>query len=287
MTGELLAQVFTRRAVKELAGSRVYQRGRSYFRYGHIGVSTGGDLRWEAMVDGTVPYRVKLWVDGGRPGWSCTCPAAEDGSFCKHCTAVALSLSPVDPPEEEPKSAPVASGSKAPDQELTSIVSRLPQNRLVEIVVSHAESDPRLRATLVAESRTAGAEPPDLGEWREQIEEVFQSLGDFTPYHVVSEWYCVVDAVIDGLEHLCDAGHADAAAALAEHALRLAEAAGAYVDDSDGWMTGISERLIDVHVRTCVEGRPDPVELAAGCCSWSWSWTGDRSKRRRLRRRAG
>jgi uncharacterized Zn finger protein len=32
-----------------------------------------------------VPYNVELWVDDGEPTWSCTCPAAEDGSFCKHC----------------------------------------------------------------------------------------------------------------------------------------------------------------------------------------------------------
>lgn len=39
-------------------------------------------------VRGTFPYVVELWVERANPGWRCTCPAAEDGSFCKHCVAV-------------------------------------------------------------------------------------------------------------------------------------------------------------------------------------------------------
>ncbi|WP_428122656.1 SWIM zinc finger family protein [Candidatus Poriferisodalis sp.] len=46
------------------------------------------------MVRGTVPYIVELWTDNGEPRWSCTCPAAKDGSFCKHCVATALTLLP-------------------------------------------------------------------------------------------------------------------------------------------------------------------------------------------------
>lgn len=33
-------------------------------------------------------------------------------------------------------------------------------------------------------------------------------------------------------------------------------------DDSDGWLTEISERLAQLHLRACVEGDPDPVQLA-------------------------
>ena len=35
-----------------------------------------------------------------------------------------------------------------------------------------------------------------------------------------------------------------------------------YVDDSDGWLTDISGRLGELHLRACEEARPDPVELA-------------------------
>lgn len=34
------------------------------------------------------------------------------------------------------------------------------------------------------------------------------------------------------------------------------------MDDSDGWLTAISQRLAELHLRACTEGDPDPVELA-------------------------
>ena len=58
------------------------------------------------------------------------------------------------------------------------------------------------------------------------------------------------------------AGHPDAAVLLAEHAHRRAEEALAYVDDSDGWLSIISERLFEVHLRACTDGSPEPVALA-------------------------
>ncbi len=95
---DTLAEVFTTSTVMDLAGPRSYKRGMAYYHEGRIGPSVGGDQQLEVTVVGTVPYVVKLWAAGGQPGWSCTCPAAEDGSFCKHCVAVDLSLDPMAPP---------------------------------------------------------------------------------------------------------------------------------------------------------------------------------------------
>lgn len=43
-----------------------------------------------AKVQGTRPYRVKLWVDDGELECSGTCPVGTDGAFCKHGVAVGL-----------------------------------------------------------------------------------------------------------------------------------------------------------------------------------------------------
>jgi uncharacterized Zn finger protein len=67
---------------------------------------------------------------------------------------------------------------------------------------------------------------------------------------------------VRALGELCDAGQPDAAAVLAEHAHRRADQAIGYVDDSDGWLTVVSERLAELHLRACTAGDPDPVELA-------------------------
>ena len=257
-----LAEMFTASVVRKLAGPRAYRRGKVYYDLGLIGISVGADRRLAVTVQGTVPYLVKLWDDRGEPGWSCTCPAAEDGSFCKHCAAVALSLDPSDPPAELLESAPDQLSSGALDQELSDFVEQLPHSRLADIVLSQAASDRPLRDRLMAEARTGGAESPELTAWRRRIEAAFRPWGDFVTYCDAPRWAAGVNDAIDDIEDLCDTGHPAEAALLAEHAMRLTDAAIECVDDSDGWLTDFSYRLIEVHHRACVEDRPNPVELA-------------------------
>ena len=151
----------------DLAGSRSYKRGMAYYHEGRIGPSVGGDQQLEVTVVGTVPYVVKLWADGNEPGWSCTCPAAEDGSFCKHCVAVALSLDPIAPPAA-----------------------------LLEAA--------RKRPSSMAAARTGRGDAPDLVAWRQCVEDAFLPWGDFIPYQEADRWAADVNEVIDGLESLCD-----------------------------------------------------------------------------------
>jgi uncharacterized Zn finger protein len=65
-----------------LSEPEVYVRGVSYFQQGRVVPEAGSDERLRATVRGSMPYTVELWVEGGHPGWSCTCPYAEDGSLC-------------------------------------------------------------------------------------------------------------------------------------------------------------------------------------------------------------
>jgi len=242
----------------ELAGPRSYPRGVGYHREGRVEPEAGSDVRLRARVRGTRPYVVELWVDAGRPGWSCTCPAAEDGSFCKHCVAVALSLDP-EAPVVSMLGPPPAS---APDNDLEKHVGALPPDRLVEIVLDQAASDWRLRERLLAEARAGRDDGVDLGAWRRRIDDAFAPCGDFVDWREAEGWARGIDEVIDALEDLCDAGRSAAVTMLAEHAHRRADEAIQYVDDSDGWLTDISTRLADVHLRACVAASPDPVGLA-------------------------
>ena len=269
------ADVFDAATVVALAEPQVHARGEGYRRNGRVGPLTVCDGRLEATVRGTMPYVVELWAERGEPRWSCTCPAAEDGSFCKHCTAVALSMGSDDSPLVVPPLAPLArlvraqasaSGRRvdpAPAEDLASFVEEFAQDRLARIVLDHAATDWRLRERLLAEARAARGDGPDMGAWRRRIDNAFAPYGDFVTYREAHGWADGVKDVIDALADLCDAGQHDAAARLAEHAHRRADKAIDYVDDSDGRLSGISLRLSQVHHRACVEGRPDPVELAA------------------------
>ncbi len=258
-----LAEVFSRSTVMDLAGFAVYGRGVDYFRSGRVEPEAGGDSRLRATVRGSVPYTVELRAERGHPDWSCTCPYAEDGSFCKHVVAVCLLLDPdgMEALPEDP--APPLAVSRAEEVGLLADhVDGLDRDRLVELVLEVAEQDWRLRERLLAEARATRGQGPDLAMWRRRIDAAFTPYDDFVPYQEAAAWAGEVHELIDGLAELCEAGHPEAAALLAEHAHRRADEAIGYVDDSDGWLMGISEQLAELHLRACVEGEPDPVELA-------------------------
>lgn len=271
MTEHSLAVLFDAATVATLAGPRVYERGVGYVLDGRVEATTESAGRLATTVRGTMPYIVELWADrGDRPRWSCTCPAAEDGSFCKHCAAVAISLDARDGATVpslaglgfERGLASSLPGALEPDEELAGFVTALPQDQLAEIVLQQTVSDWRLKERLLAEAQAARGGALDLGEWRRRIKSAFATYGDFVSYREASGWTECIMEVIDALEDICDAGHHDAVAGLAEYAHRQAEKSVGYVDDSDGGLTDISSRLGAVHHRACAQGRPDPVELA-------------------------
>ena len=273
-----LAEVFDVSTAERLAGPWAYHRGVAYLRDRRVESLSVSDGRLSATVRGTMPYAVALWADRKTPRWSCTCPAADDGSFCKHCVAVALSLTSDEDPTNpwpprlgmpiggDPSRAGRGSGSDAAD-ELASIVRALPTERLIEVVSELAATDMRLRERLLAEAQASRGAVPDTAGWRDRIDDAFSpgsySRGGFVIYAEAAGWAAGVEEVIDGLEDLCAAGHHDAAARLAEYAHRRADEAIDHVDDSDGWLSGISSRLADLHLGACESGSPDPVELAA------------------------
>ena len=84
-TAHELDMTLDEQLIKDLAGSRAFFRGVGYLQDGRIAsVESRGD-RVVATVRGTVPYGVELRLVDDVIGWTCSCPAAEDGSFCKHC----------------------------------------------------------------------------------------------------------------------------------------------------------------------------------------------------------
>jgi len=67
---------------------------------------------------------------------------------------------------------------------------------------------------------------------------------------------------VDVLEGLLKEGRAEEVIDLAEYALTLAEEALGQVDDSDGEVYTVYERLQGLHLAACRKARPDPEELA-------------------------
>ena len=70
------------------------------------------------------------------------------------------------------------------------------------------------------------------------------------------------------MEELLKEGHPVEVIELAEHALKAVEEAMGSVDDSDGYMGGILQRLQDLHHKACRKGKPDPEALARRLFEW-------------------
>lgn len=255
-TTTLVLASFTRSSVMELAGPRAFARGLSYHAEARVELQPVKQGRVRALVRGTMPYEVELWEDRGEPAWSCSCPVGDDGEFCKHCVAVALELvGDAQPPNR--------SGARTLDDgpDLRAHLRGLESEELVDLVVEQAERDWRLRERLTAQAAAKAGKGIDVAKWRRRVDAVFDT-GSFVPYAEAEGWAQDVEEMLDALEELIEAGHADAVVTLAERAHRCADEAMQHVDDSDGCLGNISERVGDLHLRACEVAQPDAVELA-------------------------
>lgn len=256
-----VAEVFSADALAELSSPASFVRGMFYHSDGRVEQTTQSGGRVRSTVRGSMPYAVELWVDDGEPHWSCTCPAGESGTLCKHCVAVALSATGVDPDSAFDPEPPTTVAATA-DAELAAYVAGLDRDRLVDLVVAQAAADWRLRERLTAEADAAAGTGPSITAWQQRIDAAFAPYDDFVDWREAAGWASEIDDLIDALEEQCDAGHTDAVVVLTEYAHRCADDSVEHVDDSGGELGGISTRLSELHLRACAEGRPDPVGLA-------------------------
>ena len=124
-----------------------------------------------------------------------------------------------------------------------------------------AQDDWRLRERLTAQAAASAGRAVDIAAWRKRVDGAFRT-GSFVPYAEAGGWAQGVEEMLDGLADLLDAGHADAVVTLTERSHQRAEKAMQHIDDSDGWLGGISSRVADLHLRACEAAHPDPVPFA-------------------------
>lgn len=261
------------------AGTGAFHRGMKYYGERRVQIFAASDTRIEATVDGTRVYHVELTRSERKTGWDCTCPAAADGSFCKHCVAVAaqmlqdLASDEIDQSARASKSAKSGSRSTAGPKErgrtgrvsaadLATYVDGLGQERLVELVLDRAKTDAGFRRQLVDEVRASRGMGPDLDAWKARLDLAFEPDGDYVHYREAAGWAAGVHDALAEVSAMCDAGHPDAVIELIEYAFERAQAAIRFVDDSDGWITSITMDIGDIHIRACHESHHDPVALA-------------------------
>lgn len=258
--GSALQTVFSTGALRHLADGRSFERGAAYLDAGRVKNLKLGDEEAYASVRGARQYRVRLWLENGAPAFSCTCTVGEEGLFCKHCVAVGLRFFEAD-------STTTGRGSKGQPPDLRRHLEGLDKSQLIDLLLEEAENHELLRGRLALEAAKIQGATTGLDDYRIAIEDVMNPHG-FVDYRSMYDYSRGIEEIIDSVEDLLDSGHAAEVIELCEHALACLEDALGSVDDSDGYMGGIKERLCDLHHRACVAARPDPEALATRLFEW-------------------
>ncbi|MGH8679788.1 MAG: SWIM zinc finger family protein [Burkholderiales bacterium] len=230
-----LADLISEPVLEDLAGDRSFARGVGYFRSGAVERLVSRNGRLSARVVGTDIYTAKLWPDGGRLDWDCTCPMGEDGEFCKHLVATGLAWL-------------AAAGNS--DTQTSSEIDAIRQfleasdkQPLVDILTERACEDEDLAAQLLLAAQRHGIS--DVGTLKDMIRKAFSSR-DFVDYHEMPGLAAGARPISDMLREVLKR---DAKAALElsadamKRGLKLLENS----DDSDGLLGEILRDIAVVH----------------------------------------
>jgi uncharacterized Zn finger protein len=258
-----LSEVLTLAEVQSLADTKTFARGKAYF---HDGVVSRLDERDEAIratVRGTHRYRVKLAVDDGELVYDCNCPVGDDGVFCKHAVAVALSWLENSGEEvfhaEESAPGKPRKKRKTYEEVVREYVATLDKEALRELLMDAVERDLTLRDKLLFAARAAGAS--DLPGMRAAVRQATR-ISRPLDWRESGAYGDGLMSLADMLRQRLSGPHAAHVVELSELAIAGAEKSLEQIDDSGGDVMPAILELASVHLDACKLTGPDPVKLA-------------------------
>ena len=258
-----LVDVLTLRAIQKLADTGTLARGTAYFNDGAVGLLDADECEVRASVQGTQRYRVRL--AGGSDGeleYECDCPFGDDGTFCKHAVAVAVSWlenageEVFEPSEKE--SAKPRKKRKTHDEQIREYLETLDENALREWLIEAADRDRGIRDKLLFAAKAIAR--VDVASLKSVVRQATRISG-FVDWREASDY---ADRLAD-LAQMLEARVADGDPKLVEiveQAIAQAEDALGNIDDSNSSVMPVIMELREVHERACNNLNPDPVALA-------------------------
>jgi uncharacterized Zn finger protein len=259
---------FSEADLRALAGTRSYERGTKYLdAIATIDEVPGGVV---ATVNGTDRYTVRLRNRNGRLSGECSCPYGQEGAFCKHCVAVALSLlADTDGRAADPDARTQARGHRA-SLELRTFLASLDKAELVDLLHDHAQDDPVLHRTLsLRAASNEGA--PDAALLKRLVDSL--RIRGFVDYNGAFDYANKANDVLDTLAELLPR-HAATVGPLIRRALERITKALEQIDDSSGWVSEAAARAGDLYAAACEAAPPNPVKLARWLVDWRLDETG-------------
>lgn len=266
-----LGSLLDRDRVLALAGGRFLERGQRYAAEGRVRAIDEDDSAIAGIVSGTHDYEVRIWVEGDDLAYACDCPVGVEGTFCKHLVAIAVAwlgesadrLSTKRPGPRQSRGLP----RPITMADVRAYLDGQDHGTLVEMILAEADRDDRLRERLLLRTTMAAAAGAGAGQIRRAIDRAVR-IGSFVDYAGAYDFARGIHDAIDLVEDLLRDGQPAAVIELSEHALRRVEQVLESVDDSDGEIGGLLERLGELHLVACRAARPDPDELAARLFAW-------------------
>jgi len=239
--------------LRELAGGKVFARGKEYFQDGDVEILSIEPQRVLAQVSGSEDYRTVLRGGGRNIDGDCSCPAYQDWRFCKHMVAVGLAPNAARDGEASGEGAL----SRIRDHLRTKDV-----DSLVEIIVELAERDPHLLRRLELAATTSQLDDGTLETRLRKAIDGATRTGRYIDYASAADWAAGVDAALNAIEALASGPRAGLALKLAERAIERIEECSEGVDDSDGHCGELVNRAREIHLAAASATRPEPVRFA-------------------------
>ena len=246
-----------------LEGEKAFRRGRDYHLNGHVEALEADGDTIQASVRGKQDYTVTLTAEEGILDYSCDCPVGVDGLFCRHCVAAALAWvarSQDDRNGQKKAERPSRARSVTLADAQKALLAQ-EKSAIVEIVMEWAATDNRLHERLLLYAAQKARTETEQVAIEQNLRRAARVRG-FVEYHSMSAYVRRVDDAIDLIEKLLEQGTPAAVIKLCEADLQLLVENLNRVDDSDGLMHGLLDRLEEIHYRACLEARPDPQVLA-------------------------
>jgi uncharacterized Zn finger protein len=244
-----------------LAGSKAYHLGKEYFDQGAVRNLSVTIDSVHALVVGTATYRVVLRVGSDVPSFGCTCPRAGDGYFCKHCVAAGLAWLASKGELPTKTTAGAKKKRRDPWDEIQNYLRRQAPEVLIALVLDAARGDDGLYRSLLLKAERS-ADGADLAKiFRASIKEATTTHG-YVAWDEAEELVNTLHDVADSLTELLQPATSGMLAELLEYAIVRVESMLEDVDDSDGGMGDVVERLGELHLEACQMAGVDPVVLA-------------------------
>jgi uncharacterized Zn finger protein len=171
--------------------------------------------------------------------------------------------------------------SSPPDDGLRAYLSGLSKEQLVDRLLAPGERD-EVAVTALRAEKAAASGDLDLAAFRKELTARMRISG-FVDWRGAAGYAQRVHGLLDVLEALIAAGRTADVVVLAEHVMARLDTALGRIDDSNGHMGGVLDRVADIHLAACLAARPEPKRLAVRLVEFAlksdWEWFLDAPQR--------